>query len=83
MVLMDKVRTGELNRLPLPGHAIFIGLWVLLLILGGALSAGPNSAWALVAGLAPILAGFLAFRFWKREHPSRWVALIAGEARSL
>lgn len=80
MVLMEKVRTGELKGLPLPGHGIFVGLWVLLLILGSALSAGPNSAWALVAGLAPILAGFLAFRFWKREHPSRWVALIAGEA---
>lgn len=81
MAAMDKLHIDELIKRPLPSHGIFAGLWVLLLILGGALHGSVGWPWGLVFGLVPILAGFLFFRLWPRqEEQVRWLALIAGEA---
>jgi sigma-B regulation protein RsbU (phosphoserine phosphatase) len=81
MTAMDKVHISELIRKPLPSHGIFVGLWVLLLILGGVLQGGIEWPWGLVSGLVPILAGFLFFRFWPQHKDHiRWLVLIASES---
>lgn len=81
MTVKDKVQISELIKKPLPSHGIFLGLWGLLLILGGLLHGTNSWLWGLLSGLIPILAALLLFRFWpEQKEQTRWLILIAGEA---
>ena len=81
MAAIDKIHVSELIRRPILSHGVFVGLWVVLLILGGALQGTRDWPWGLLAGLVPILAGLLAFRFWQQPGEQiRWLALIMGES---
>jgi len=77
---MSVLRTTAMSRRPLQSHALFVGLWALLLVAATYLHNSANWPWILGAGLLPALAGLIVFLAWRKGGAVRWSVLVTGEA---